>query len=734
MKKRTLSRREFISLAASGGVTGAWGSLLQNKPASPVTTDRSRRPGKVGLIDRADLVTRHNPVLRTMDPTSPLSLGNGEFAFTADVTGLQTFPSAYDNGMPLCTMSQWGWHSAPLDGLDPRALRLTPYDTHGRAVGYATSSDGQTQIYNWLRENPHRLHLGRVGLKLMVDRGREAQPSDIAGIEQKLDLWSGCIASRFTVTGKPVTVRTAVHPNLDLLAVLIESPLVGEGRLAARFLFPYGSPGLPAAEWERPQRHHSEVLAEQINRVEISRRLDADQYFVTISWSGQATFVEGQAHEFLLVPAARASRLEFVAAFASRAVTESLPTAAQTFAASARHWEQYWMRGGAIDLAASRDPRAPELERRVVLSQYLTAIQCAGSMPPQETGLTVNSWYGKFHLEMHWWHAAHFALWNRLSLLERSLEWYSKVLPSARDRARQQGYAGARWPKMTGPDGRDSPSPIGPLLIWQQPHPIFYAELCYRGKRDTRTLEQYRQIVLQTAEFMASFAFADPNSGRYVLGPPVIPVQENHPPGETWNPTFELTYWAWGLKVAQQWRERSGLGRNPGWDRVIERLSPLPVRDGVYLAHENCPETFTKRNYDHPSMLGALGMLPGAAVDPKVMRRTLLRVIKEWQWEKTWGWDYAMTAMTAARLGERKTAVDSLMMPTEKNQYLPNGHNRQRRDLPCYLPGNGGLLHAAAIMAGGWSGGPRSHAPGFPDDGSWTVRSEGFDSALLRSL
>ena len=40
-------------------------------------------------------------------------------------------------------------------------------------------------------------------------------------------------------------------------------------------------------------------------------------------------------------------------------------------------------------------------------------------MPPQETGLTCNSWYGKFHLEMHWWHSVHFALWNRAPLLAK---------------------------------------------------------------------------------------------------------------------------------------------------------------------------------------------------------------------------------------------------------------------------------------------------------------------------
>src|SRR5262249_38624983 len=317
---------------------------------------------------------------------------------------------------------------------------------------------------------------------------------------------------------------------------------------------------------------------------------------------------------------------------------------------------------------------------------------------PQETGLTLNSWYGKFHLEMHWWHAAHFPLWNRLPLLEKSLGWYNQTLPAACALAAMQGYKGARWPKMVGPEGRDSPSPIGPLLIWQQPHPIFYAELCYRARPARATLERYARIVFETATFMASFAHAEAKTGRYVLGPPVIPAQENHPPRETWNPTFELAYWAWGLKTAQRWRERAGLGRRAEWDQVIAKLSPLPVRDGVYLAHENCPQTFTERNTDHPSMLGALGVLAGDGVGRQTLRRTLGVVMRQWKWETTWGWDYPLAAMTAARLGEPETAIAALMMETEKNRYLPNGHNWQRANLPCYLPGNGGLLYATAMM------------------------------------
>ena len=71
-----------------------------------------------------------------------------------------------------------------------------------------------------------------------------------------------------------------------------------------------------------------------------------------------------------------------------------------------------------------------------MLSQYLLATNEAGSLPPQESGLFNNGWYGKFHLEMHWWHAAHYALWDRWPLFERSLDWYRRILPSARLRGR----------------------------------------------------------------------------------------------------------------------------------------------------------------------------------------------------------------------------------------------------------------------------------------------------------
>src|SRR5205823_7696952 len=101
------------------------------------------------------------------------------------------------------------------------------------------------------------------------------------------------------------------------------------------------------------------------------------------------------------------------------------------FAAGSAHWLGYWRSGAAIDFAGSTDPRANELERRVVLSQYLAALQLGDNIPAQESGLTTSTWYGKNHTEMVWWHTAHFALWGRPAFTARTLSWFQRTLPAA---------------------------------------------------------------------------------------------------------------------------------------------------------------------------------------------------------------------------------------------------------------------------------------------------------------
>jgi len=229
---------------------------------------------------------------------------------------------------------------------------------------------------------------------------------------------------------------------------------------------------------------------------------------------------------------------------------------------------------------------------------------------------------------------------------------------------------------------------------------------------------------------MASFPRRDRLTGRYMLGPPLKTVSENTDPRTTRNPTFELAYWRWGLQTAQHWRRRLGLPREPRWQAVLQGLAPLPVAEGLYLMQEGMTDTYTRWNWEHPALLGALGMLPGYGVDPYIMRRSVRRVMETWQWERCWGWDFPMTAMAAARCNEPELAVEALLLPVTKNRYHPNGHNYQRPGLTAYLPGNGGLLAAVALMAAGWTGAPPLDAPGFPKNGRWRVRCENIQPWL----
>jgi hypothetical protein len=123
-------------------------------------------------------------------------------------------------------------------------------------------------------------------------------------------------------------------------------------------------------------------------------------------------------------------------------------------------------------------------------------------------------------------------------------------------------------------------------------------------------------------------------------------------------------------------------------------------------------------------MLAAYGVIGSSRIDKQIMNATLDRVLTDWEYPTMWGWDFGVMAMTAIRLGRPETALDILLKETEKNVYPINGHNRQvlRKDLPLYLPGNGSLLLAAAMMAAGY-GGCNTPTPGFDAHG-WVCEYE----------
>ena len=682
-------------------------------------------------INRQAVVNRHNVKVNRFDSLASLSVGNGNFAYTADITGMQSFPGAYANGVPLGTQSVWGWHSFPnTEKLSVEETQKT-YELEGRKISYTVQlkePERAKKAVEYFRVNPHRLQLGNIGMEIKKNNGELATLRDITDIRQELDLWTGTIYSSFRVENIPVKVITIAHQEKDVLSFRIESALLLAERISFRILFP-----MPNGQWKDVGNHftqqdkHQSLIHQNTYDAWIERRIDTTKYFVSLNWSSRSSLLTREPHCFILQPGTAKEYFEFSTYFSQQKPLTPVTDFAKTKSSSKLAWKKFWLSGGAVDFSSVKDPRAFEIERRAILSQYLTRIQCSSAYPPQETGLTYNSWYGKPHLEMHWWHAVHYAQWGRVELMEKSLDWYFTVATKAYALAKRQGFDGLRWQKMTDHNGDEAPSSVGAFLIWQQPHFIYMAELLYRARPGKSVLNKYKDLLFATADFMASFPSYDAATGKYKLGKGLIPAQECFEAVETYNPTYELAYWSWGLQMAQEWRKRLGLPREPKWDKIIQQLSPYPQKNGLYLAAENTPDCYqpgSRYLTDHPAVLGAYSSLPAVhGLDTMIMKNTLDTVWKVWQWKDTWGWDFPLTAMTAARLHLPEKAVDALLMPITTNTYLPNGHNFQDNRLTIYLPGNGGVLNAVAFMCTGGDA-DRNINPGFPKN--WKVKWEGL--------
>jgi hypothetical protein len=136
------------------------------------------------------------------------------------------------------------------------------------------------------------------------------------------------------------------------------------------------------------------------------------------------------------------------------------------------------------------------------------------------------------------------------------------------------------------------------------------------------------------------------------------------PPSEqgiTRDTVFDLAYWRWGLDQVQCWRERLGLAQEPSWDPVRRRLAPLPAVDGVFVHSAEWKDTYSKRAWEHPDLVGALGMLPPVeGVEPSTDRGAIY---------------LHMLAAEAFR-----EALDSIQAVSDVTSEL----GRTRRDIVCF--------------------------------------------------
>lgn len=660
-------------------------------------------------IDRKALVSRHN--IRPQDITRIIPLGNGETCFGCDRTGLQTFGGN--------TMAHWAWHSFPVpEGVDVSAWTETGSLNTGRLTGKGEDlvPPELAETARYMFDNPHSVNLGR--LSFVHADGTPLEKAEITDSSRECHLWSGHLETTFCLGGKTVTVTGCVHPRQHAFAAKI----TGEAGLAIALDFPYASTAFSGAmgtydaedfsytlgEFSGHDRHET-LFAPAENSCRITRHMDDLHYWADLSWDNACLEITGP-HSLVLRP--MGETLELTLRYGQEENRLPIPTFAETLAASADAYEDYWRSGGAIDLSGSTDERWFELERKIVLSQYLMAVQSRGSWPCAEAGLMfIDMWRGQFHMEMTWWHIAHYALWSRMECADEQLTCYQTFLPMAKKLAAQLDYAGAKWGKSVGPEGRTAPWGGNLALLWKQPHPIFFAELEYLNRPTDETLHKWAEIIRETADHMADYPVKK-EDGYYHLDPVVPPCEL----GFTYDTLFDLAYWRWALETAQTWQERMGLPRVEKWDDVAYHLPPLPVQNGAYIRSPEWTETYTRQNYEHPDPVGICGMLPPTdMVDVTIARASLKKVWATWNKNHIWGWDFPWIAMCAARIGEPELAVEA-MLSCELDEVGCNCAGSYP-----YLPANGAILYAAAMMAVGRNG---EHAPGFPGDGKWVVRQE----------
>lgn len=285
--------------------------------------------------------------------------------------------------------------------------------THGRNISYDLLDPKLPEISQWLVSNPNRINLGRIGL---IYRNTTLSALQIKEPTQVLDLWNGVITSQFKVDGKIVKVVTQSDFQSDAVAFQIESELFSSGALAIELDFPY--PPIHSTKYKNevfagvydfPFNHTTSIIqSEEPDIVHIYHELQETHYFLNLRWpstyplklsrNGPQDSKALTAHRYTLSAASFSATAPSIIAFTAHfSPDQRLPDLPLTIQQRNKEgWNKYWGQGGFVDLTSSSNPKADELQRRIILSQYHVRVNSAAKgQSPQESGLMNNGWYGK---------------------------------------------------------------------------------------------------------------------------------------------------------------------------------------------------------------------------------------------------------------------------------------------------------------------------------------------------
>lgn len=260
--------------------------------------------------------------------------------------------------------------------------------THDRLVNYNQPNPAQSDISSWLIQNPQRLNLARIGLSFNGEETTEEE--ELEDKTQELDLWTGKISSSFKYKGTAIYVETWADASSDTIGISVESELLAKGSLGIFFDFPFPTRNkfdAPFVGVFNATSSHRTTLRPRKGSATIRHDLDETSYDVSFNWNSQAD-ISGPAegtHRYLLQPSGKTKNIALSVTFSPDATRARVPSLDEIKQASRDWWESFWNSGAFVDLTTTPSAKATELQRRIVLSQYLTAINSASAYPPQGT-------------------------------------------------------------------------------------------------------------------------------------------------------------------------------------------------------------------------------------------------------------------------------------------------------------------------------------------------------------
>jgi hypothetical protein len=663
----------------------------------------------VAKIERETVLQQYLPERKDLNHDMPISLGNGNFAFNVDITGLQTI-------RPFNTLSGWAWHEFPRPQ-EFQHKRAPPLDQSP----ISAPDSGE----DWETQNPHRFNLGRIGL---LWDGAEIPETAINNARQKLNISSGRLTSQFSVWEIPVTVESIVSPSFDAISFSIRSEAFLNASLSIFFDYPY--PSLPGQSpylgvYSSPEEHKT-TLEKWGERAQIKHTIDSTTYYTNLNWNsdhppGNFTRLSPIAHRYSITPSIEANSIDLTASF-SATDDGPVPSYEDTRTSAALWWSRFWMQGAFVsckpnDKQSPEDKkRVTEFMRRVLMSQFLLATNAAGTDPPGITGLVDLAGAGKVDLRDTLWTLGHWERWNKWERIGSAIPVsYARYLSAAKNLASTMGSEGVRWGDFVGPDGR-AVGDGGDL--WAQVHPLWFAETEWNRFPEERTVKKWKEVVELSSEYMLSLMKKNGSSGAYNLE---VTLSDGN---VSLNPVAETAYWRFGLDVAKRWYERSKTAVPKNLAHVLENMSDPETRDGKYVFD---PRKLPTRDPANPLLL--LGVIPPLGGNSSTYTNTISALTSTFasipidntsfimnSWSRPpFGLTFPLLSLAATRLGDADAAVSWLL--DEQFSIDDAGMTMGLgRVLPTpYLPSSGALLLAVAEMAEKklWPKG-------------WSCQSEGF--------